>query len=266
MRSMVWIIKNILKYLALIIGATVGALGFFLGFGLLHGTLAGASDFVERSDFIIYGIPGVNSMIGFTSMILIIVVIIGIKVITPVEKPEIYFEETDSSSNIIKFIDNLLYKTICFIVPIYLSVWHFLGKNKAKILFGVFIFALGLGYYSLTDYSIVYEDTIIKHSAFNPSGTTYNWTDIEEVQVGVKNSSYGYDYYYILRFKDNSSININDFAGISSKLDSEDAFISIDHKVKELGINKIIDRTDLEKWGTEYDKQYVEKIQRLFED
>jgi len=53
---------------------------------------------------------------------------------------------------------------------------------------------------------------------------------------------------------------------MSSKLDSEDAFLLIDHKVKELGINKIINRSNLEKWGTDYDKQYVKKIHMLFED
>ena len=56
----------------------------------------------------------------------------------------------------------------------------------------------------------------------------------------MENGSYGYDYYYILRFKDNSDININDFAIINSKLDSEDTFLLIDDKVKKFGINKNI--------------------------
>ncbi|MCC5909213.1 MAG: hypothetical protein JJT76_02090 [Clostridiaceae bacterium] len=52
----------------------------------------------------------------------------------------------------------------------------------------------------------------------------------------------------------------------SSPLYFADTFLLIHDKVKDLGINKVIDRINLDKWGNEYDQDYVEKIKKLFED
>lgn len=264
MKIIMGIIKAVLGFLLVIIVATVGTLVFLTGFGLLHGLLAGAKEFFYRSDFIVYIIPEVDFFIFLIAFILLIIVLVGMKLITPVENQEIYFEEIDSTSKTVSLIEKVLFRIICLVAPYYLVFWHLVGVNKGKILSAIFAISLLLGYYSLTDYSVFNQDTIVQHSFFNPRGQTYSWTEIEEVRVGVKKNKNDNDYYYIMQFEDKTTINLRESG--SSHLDVADVFLLVDDKVKELGINKIIDRSNLDKWGNEYGPDYVEKVRRLFED
>jgi len=258
------IIGYILGVLLLITVGITAIFGFFIGFAFLHGILVGVSDFFVRNDFIGYILPTFNYFIGLIAFILIIIGIAAVKFVKPIEKQEIYFEEIDSTSNDIRFIEKTVYKIIYFIVPLYVAIWNFVGKNKVKLFWPIFALCLVMGYYSLTTYSIIYQDTIVKHSFLNPTGKTYRWDDIEQVEVRIDKDRYDYDYYYVIKFKDKDTLNVD--KSISSHLYFADTFLLIDQKVKELGINKIIDRTDLEKWGTQFDEDYVEKVQRLFID
>ncbi|MCC5909214.1 MAG: hypothetical protein JJT76_02095 [Clostridiaceae bacterium] len=67
-----------------------------------------------------------------------------------------------------------------------MDYWHFVGKHKRKVLSLTLAASLLPGYYSFIDYSILYQDIIVKHSFFNPRGQIYSWEDIEEVRVGIK--------------------------------------------------------------------------------
>jgi len=209
MKIVLGIIGYILGVLILITVGITAIFGFFIGFSFLHGILAGVNDFYVRNDFIGYILPTFNYFMGLIAVILIVTGIIAIKFVKPIEKQEIYFEEIDSTSNDIRFIEKIAYKIICFIVPVYLGIWNFVDKNKAKILAPIFALSLVMGYYSLTTYSIIYQDTIVKHSFFNPTGKTYSWDDIEQVEVGIDKNRYDYDYYYVIKFNDKDTLNVD---------------------------------------------------------
>lgn len=260
-------IKGILGYLLVIIVVIVVALVSLAGFSFLHGIIAGADNFFDRSDFIAYIIPGMNYIYGLTAFVLLVIGLFGIKFITPVEKVELHFEEVDFTPNKLSYLNKILYMKLRFDLRVYLAFWYFVGKHKGEVLTFILIAFILTGYRSLTDYSILYQDAIVKHSFFNPRGQIYRWEDIEEVRVGIKEKRRNYDYYYAIQFQDKTTINLNQHTNISShSYDSYDDRLIIDHRIKMLGINKIIDRSNLDKWGNEYYPDHVEKVRKLFED
>ncbi|SET44744.1 hypothetical protein SAMN05660297_02413 [Natronincola peptidivorans] len=256
-----------LAIIVFIVGGLVLIVGSIVGFGLLHGIIAGIHHFFERSDFIAYIIPGRNLIFGIITFVLLVIGFLGIKFITPSEKVEIQFEEADFNPKDLSFFLKIVYIQFRFETRIYAALWHFVGEHKGKVLSLTLAASLLLGYYSFTDYSILYQDTIVKHSFFNPMGQTYSWEDIEEVRVGTKGKRNDYDYYYTIQFKDKNIISLNPHTSINShSYDFYDDLLIIDHRVKELGINKVIDRSNLDKMGRSYYPDHLEKARRLFED
>ncbi|MCC5908939.1 MAG: hypothetical protein JJT76_00650 [Clostridiaceae bacterium] len=260
-------IKGILVYVLMIIGIIVGVLVSLLGFTLLHNIIAGANHLFERSDFIAYIIPGRNYVFAIIAFVLLVIGLLGIKFITPTEKVELQFEEADFNPKDLSLFFKAVYIQFRFKTRVYVALWHFLGKHKRRAFSLTLAASLLLGYYSFTDYSILYQDTIVQHRFFNPRGQIYRWENIEEVRVGIKEKRRDYDYYYAIEFKDKTIINLNPSTSINShSYDSYDDLLIIDHRVKELGIKKVIDRFNLDKWGNEYYPDHVEKVRRLFED
>ncbi|SDK99536.1 hypothetical protein [Natronincola ferrireducens] len=258
---------SLMTMIVFIVGGLVLLVGFIVGFSLLHGIIAGVDNFFERSDFIAYIIPGRNVILGIIAFVLLVVGLLGMKFITPSEKVDIQFEEADFNPKDLNIFLKAVYMQFRFETRVYGALWHFLGKHKGKVLSLTLTTSLLLGYYSLTDYSILYQDTIVKHSFFNPRGQTYSWEDIEEVRVGTKGKRNNHDYYYTIQFKDKTIINLNPHTSINSHTyDFYDDLLMIDHRVKELGIHKVIDRSNLDKLGRGYYPEHLEKARRLFED
>lgn len=124
-------------------------------------------------------------------------------------------------------------------------------------------------YYGITSYSALYEERIKVSSPLSPAGVLYEYKDIESIDVGIK-KTFGKSYvpYYIVKFNDNKVVNLLSGSITSSEegKDIEDTLINLDKELVTKGATKSVDKGNLKKYLEDFDKDYANKIERLFED
>ena len=138
-----------------------------------------------------------------------------------------------------------------------------------KMLKSLFVSILIITIYcSMTSYSILYTDSVKISSPLYPKGITYKYSDIKSINVGIadvyKNS---YEPYYKIFFNNNKSIDL--FGGgvqDESDIDSEDVLINLDERLRMHGVIKSVNKNNFKEYSKEFDKDYINKVERLFND
>ncbi|WP_027624284.1 hypothetical protein [Clostridium lundense] len=233
--------KKVLAYLIKFILAIAGVLGSIFGFLWLQSSLS------NNKDYIIFVSPNINLVISIFICFSIVMLLRRI-----ILKRKLLDDEFDSRNDEISDNDYIM-EFLNFIEP------------KKHIVYPILIiFYCILTSYALTNYSVIYENSIKKYSIIYPNGKDYTWNDVKDVKVGItKSRKRQYDFYYTIELKDNSSINLNSSNETRGK-EIHDILLEVDNKIKKKHIPKIIDKTNLNNYGTGLDEIYIEKIRKLF--
>lgn len=141
-------------------------------------------------------------------------------------------------------------------------------SRRRKIVYGICIIAfIGVMYFGITNYSILYQDSIKVGSPLKPAGVTYKYSDIRKVKVRVKttfDSSYVVSYKII--FSNGDSAELNHGTMVESKdVYHEDILLILDQQLKEQGVEKEVNKKNFKKYASGLDKDFVSKVERLFE-
>jgi len=122
-------------------------------------------------------------------------------------------------------------------------------------------------YWGITNYAILYTDTIKVCSPLNPSGTVYGYKDVESISVGFEEYRKTYSPVYEVKFYDGTSINL--FGGsIHENLDGEDfedILIKFDERIMAQGVRKSIDRTHFSEYSKDLNREFAGKVRKLFD-
>ncbi len=146
-----------------------------------------------------------------------------------------------------------------------LKFLNFIKKKRKMVYSIVIIFYCLMLFYALTNYCIIYKNSIKRHTIFHPLGKNYQWNDVKDVKVGIEvRRKEKYEVYYILEFSDNSSINL--FQTHQSDKEVHDTLLDIDNIVKEKNINKVVDKSNLEHYGKGLADKYIQKTKMLFSE
>lgn len=129
--------------------------------------------------------------------------------------------------------------------------YRFIKKHRVGMIFGLLL----VTYVICSDTSYVLENQIVCRNPLNPWGTTYELEDIAGVDTGF----YGYrqmfghqqgDFYYYVRFKDGSRIDLNSIGGIVEDDMGDTTYQHIqalDEKLVARGVGKIASTENSEK-------------------
>lgn len=122
-------------------------------------------------------------------------------------------------------------------------------------------------YYGMTSYTLLYEDSIKVSSPLSFNLRTYEYSDIESINVGVRKTDFrNYTPYYKIKFNDNKSINL--FGGIMDEQKGkffEDILHDLDKKLTSQGIIKNVSKKNFEKYSKGLDINYINKLEEVFE-
>jgi hypothetical protein len=167
---------------------------------------------------------------------------------------------------------------IIFILQIYFIVFigvKYIFSNFSKKLNEIikkhkFLFLLTntiLIYAIIVNVSVIQKYKIITYSFLKPTGKTYTLEDIDYVETGVHGKEISLsksknEFYYIVNFKDGSSINLNDTLGQTKE--EMDTYLEIeifDKSIEKNKIKKIASNENIE--VIDYDKTYVDRFKRI---
>jgi hypothetical protein len=170
---------------------------------------------------------------------------------------------------------------LIFILQIYFIVFigvKYIFSNFSKKLNEIikkhkFLFLLTniiLIYAIIVNVSVIQKYKIITYSFLKPTGNTYTLEDIDYVETGVHGKEISLsksknEFYYIVNFKDKSSINLNDTLGsIDGTKEEMDTYLEIEIFDKYIEKNKINKIASDENIGViDYDKTYVDRFKRI---
>lgn len=121
-------------------------------------------------------------------------------------------------------------------------------------------------YCGITSYTVLYENSVKVSSPLNPIGVTYMYNDIKSVEIGVRRVYKDYTPYYRVKFNNDKTINL--FSGTMDQEKGrtfEDILIDLDKELKAQGVSKNVNKKNFEKYSKGLDKEFVNKIEELFE-
>lgn len=143
-----------------------------------------------------------------------------------------------------------------------------MNLNKGLII--AYLIAIMLAIYcSFTNYTILYEDKIKISSPLTPFGAEYNYSDIKSVDVGVKKENKKtYIPYYKIQFNNNKTTDLLGGSGMDEQDGKrfEDIIVEFDEKLKSQGVTKNVDKKNFDKYSESLDKNFVDRIEKIFED
>ncbi len=121
-------------------------------------------------------------------------------------------------------------------------------------------------YIGMTSYTILYPNSIKLSSPLQPTGITYDYKDVEIINVGIdKGNDDSYDPYYEVVLTDGISI---DFFGGSSMSESDKGFEEVlfdfDKKIRDMGVDKNVNKKDFEKYAEGLNTEFVRRVEKLF--
>lgn len=129
----------------------------------------------------------------------------------------------------------------------------------------VLIVAIYLG---MTNYAILYPESIKVGSPIVPKGIIYKYSDIKNVNVGItRDSKKSYSPYYNVIFNDGKSVNF--FGAAMQERDGlrfENILIDLDKKLRTQGVVKNVDKEDFEKYSEGLDMDFVSRVEKLFDE
>lgn len=136
------------------------------------------------------------------------------------------------------------------------------SKFKIKII--CFIITLIIATYcGMINHTFFYADSIKVRSPIAPLGVIYSYSDIKNIDAGIKNDRYHNPYYEII-FNDGKTIDL--FNGQGNDEDLIQVLIEFDSKFRAQGVTKHVDKTYFEEFSDGMDKDYVNSVEKLLED
>lgn len=135
-----------------------------------------------------------------------------------------------------------------------------------KILYSIVL--LIFIYRGVTSYASLYEDRVKVSSPLAPAGVVYEYNDIQNIEVGVKKPFGKSDNpYYNIKFSDNRVVNLLGGSTTSEQEGkfTEDILLNLDNQLKTQGVTKSVNKDNLKKYLEGFDKDYANKIEKLFE-
>ncbi|NLM35315.1 MAG: hypothetical protein GX206_07745 [Clostridiales bacterium] len=141
------------------------------------------------------------------------------------------------------------------------------SKAKKTVILTITAVFVGVLYIGITNYTILYKDTIKVASPIRPAGDTYNYSEINKIKVKVKKNLGGsYNLSYKVIFNNGDSAELFNGSMVEHKSGNhEDILLSLDEQLKEQGVEKEVNKKDFEKYAKELDKDFVSKIEKLFD-
>lgn len=139
--------------------------------------------------------------------------------------------------------------------------------SMSKVIIFICLPALLIATYcGITDYSILYTDTIKVSTPWNPNGVIYNYSDIKDIDVRIDdNGNNSYSPCYRVVFRDDKSVDLmGDTIFGSNGEDTEDILWDFDEKLRIQGVVKTVDTTNFEEYAQGLDISFTSKIKRLF--
>ncbi|EYE87258.1 hypothetical protein Q428_14260 [Fervidicella metallireducens AeB] len=140
-------------------------------------------------------------------------------------------------------------------------------KTKPKFLsISIFIlitFDLILFCFSANNFYSFSDKGIKKHSIVSSFKKNYNYSDIKEVFIGVKDRGrYNGSLYYKIVFRDGHALNISNY--IISKYEAVKALNVLNKVIKDTHIKRNVDRTHFHDLVEGLDEKYVDEYEKLF--
>ena len=136
-----------------------------------------------------------------------------------------------------------------------------------KIIKACYLPALIIAVYcGMTSYTILYENYIKVSTPIAPISITYDYDDINNVDVGIGKYKNTYTPYYKITLKDGKKADI--FGGSiseNSNANFEEILVCFDNALEKKGIKKNVDKSNFEKFAKGLDINYIKEIEKLFE-
>lgn len=216
-----------------------------------------------KADYLLFESDCINAMPAVTTILLIISFCLkAIKRFSNSRGQESEISDETASANT-KF-PNRFYKSVLNLLNQAAEHYNSIVK-RLKI--GCITFLIIALYCGLTNYMILYDDSVVRGTPFSPRGTTYSYSDIVSVNVGVKKeykNSY-YPYYEIVFF-DGKAVNLMESMVNEREKSSEYVLVDLDRKLKMQDVTKNVNNESFEKFAKGMDKKYVKQIKKLFEN
>jgi len=250
---------GIVSYIGIVILAVVIAITIIFTYFPLQSFL------FARGEFLLFISSELNMIPLFMIMILIIYALFRLK--------EKYFQkqiekiedddkpiEIENLTTYEKFFLGLLNKLTALDDKI-MKIWKVIKICYISVL----IIAI---YCGMTSYAILYNDSIRINSPIVPSGVIYKYSDIKSINVGVtKVNRNSYSPYYDITFNNGQSVNL--FGGTMQEgkdIGFEYILIDLDKNLKAQGVIKNVDKENFEKYSKGLDKDFVSRVEKLFDD
>jgi len=128
-----------------------------------------------------------------------------------------------------------------------------------------------IGYYILTNVSVISNDKIVAYSFFSPRGKEYSYSDIKSLYTGAYNATIPFvrskgEFYYILELKDGKKINLVNIGGTKDNNDSYLTIMELDQAFVELDVPKIVDAKHINMYLKGLDKVYRDRINSIIKN
>jgi len=123
-------------------------------------------------------------------------------------------------------------------------------------------------YCGMTNYAILYTDSIKVSSPIKPTGVIYKYSNVKSIGVGIEEDGRNfYSPYYNVIFDDGKSVNL---IGVSMYEDKGKGFENIlndlDNKLRAQGASKSVNNVNFEEYSKGLDKDFVSRMEKLYEN
>lgn len=268
----------LLSGLGFIILAVIGAIGMIFLYSSTHLWLSGEKNYLlfTSNDF------NIASMIALGLLIAYFLFFIKSKFSKEkineeeIDTEQIYEEEIDEEYVYIKEDSKMgifMHRVINYVVLIddkleYIKKTSIFKTAQNNFKNTCIVSLVIITYCGFASYTVLYESSIKVSSPLSPFGVTYKYSDIKNVEVGVKKGYQDeYEIYYRLKFSNDKAVDLlggvtQDWQGEKSL---EGVLIDIDKQLKVQGVSKSVDKKNFEKFSNGLDKEYVSETEKLFE-
>ncbi len=252
-----------LKYIGIVILVVIIVISTLFGYFSLQMYLFG------KGDYLLFVSNNLNIIPAFMIMLLLLYFIITAynKLMAKKYDDEWTDDETqnnDSLKNIeaLGKKEQILLKLINKLLEL-LDIFDKLFKIVKLCYIPVLLAAVYIG---MTSYTILYPNSIKLSSPLQPTGITYDYKDVEIINVGIdKGDDDSYNPYYEVVLTDGTSI---DFFGGSSMSENDKGFEEVlfdfDKKIRNMGVDKNVNKKDFEKYAEGLNTEFVRRVEKLF--
>ena len=108
----------------------------------------------------------------------------------------------------------------------FLKIYRFVRKYRRTSIIILLGFFVSLGYYLLTNISVISKDQIVTHGIFHPMGKKHSYSDIKTLHTGLYNKTIPFTshqkggFYYVIELKNGKRINLAEIGAINDYTDS----------------------------------------------